>query len=86
MWQDYAFATCALLFGYALIPQMVKIYKKKSANQLSWQLLVCQFLAISLATITCKTLDLNLSSFINGLQLICLSIIIGQKIYYARML
>ena len=86
MWQDYALTLCAILFGYSLIPQMIRIHKERSATQLSWQLLGCQFFAISLASFTCLTLNLHIAATINFLQLICMGIIIGQKKYYERML
>lgn len=86
MWQDYALTLCAVLFGYSLIPQMIKIHKKKTASQFSWQLLFCQFCAITIASFTVLSLDLFLAAIINFTQLILLIVIIGQKIHYERML
>jgi len=82
MWQDYTFTGCAILFGYSLIPQIYRFYKKKSASQISWQYLILQSIATIIAVVTTCSLSFYITSVINSTQLFALAFIGIQKYIY----
>jgi len=84
MWQDYAFTVASFMFGYSLIPQLIKNYIAKSAEQISWQLMLGSLVALGISAVSCFTLKLYLTTAMNCIQMMCWSVMIYQKIHYAK--
>lgn len=82
MWQDYSFTVCSILFGYSLIPQVIKNYKSKDAEGISWQLCFVSIAGLIVGIITCLSLRFYFTSIINAIQIILWSLIIYQKVHY----
>ena len=82
MWQDYAFTIASLMFGYSLVPQLIKNHEVRSAEQISWQLMLISLATVLLSTIACYTLKLFLTTGMNLIQSLCWVAMIIQKLYY----
>lgn len=84
MWQDKLLMMCSILFGYSVIPQIIKNFKNKCAHQISWQLCIVTIFALFLSIIGMSCMKLYFTTSANTFQVICWSIVIFQKIFYRR--
>ena len=82
MWQDYIFTIAALMFGYSLVPQLIKNHKIRSAEQISWQLIILSLIGVILSAIACYTLKLFFTAGMNCIQILCWATMIYQKLHY----
>ena len=82
MWQDYAFTLASLMFGYSLVPQLIKNHKAQSAKQISWQLIIISLVAVIISVIACYTIKLYLTTGMNLIQSLCWIAMIVQKLYF----
>lgn len=82
IWQDYAFTTAAILFGYSVLPQVLRNYKCKSCEEITWQFIIFTLIAICISLTACFSLKLYLASSLNVIQFMLWFIIGSQKFYY----
>jgi len=82
MWHDYSFTLCSILFGYSLIPQVLKNYKEHDARGISWQLCGISILGLLVGIITCISLRFYFTVIINTIQIGLWLVIIYQKVNY----
>jgi uncharacterized protein with PQ loop repeat len=82
MIQDYILVFVGILFGYSLIPQIIKIFKNKSAKDLSFSFLIITFFGLLTISICFLTLKLYFSALTNIFTAICYFVLIILKIKY----
>ena len=84
IWQDVIMTGCSIIFSYALIPQVYRIFKLKKADQFSWQMIIPTVIALTIFNITSFTLGLYLTSAF-GISTVACWILIGiGKFKYGR--
>jgi len=84
MWQDYTLSFVGILFSYSLIPQVIKIYNRKSAEDISGQTCIISIIGLIICAICDFSLRLYWATGITLTTSIMWLIILIQKIIYTR--
>ena len=84
MIQDYLIMFCGILFSYSLIPQIIKIYKTKSANDLSWNFLILTLIGMLILTVCFLTMKYYFSFVVDLITSTCYIILIYLKFKYRK--
>ena len=82
MWQDYALTVASLMFGYSLIPQIIRNYRNKKVDQISWQMILVSLVAIIINIPASYTLELYMTTIMNCIQFVCWLLMMSQRFYY----
>jgi hypothetical protein len=84
VWQDIVIAICALLFGYALIPQVVQGFRKKK-GVMTLQTAVITTAGLYILAVCFLTLEMYFSMAMNFLTgTLWLLLLIQRAIYKKR--
>ena len=81
MWQDIIITISVILFGYALIPQIIQGFKKRKQD-ITLQTSLITALGMYAITIAYLTLKLTFSTITTGITGTLWLIIALQKIFY----
>lgn len=65
MWQDIVMSCVSVAFAYALVPQVIYSWKRKSV-ELSWQTLIITTIGICIMCVCFLTLGLYFTTVTNG--------------------
>ena len=80
--QDLILSICAIAFSYALIPQVILVYKLRAADQLSWQTVIVTSVGIWIMTITFFSMKLYFTAIADMFAAICWTLLLVAKILY----
>jgi len=80
---DIILCSSSTFYCIAIIPQIVKIHRLKSASEFSWMFLSIISVALIGAVTAKAILGLVGASIADSIQVIEYFILIGQKIYYS---
>ena len=81
-WEDVIMSVACLIFCGALVPQILKNYKQKTAEQISWIYLGLYVIGLFLLEIGFIGLKSWGVSILNGVTIIAYFIFGFQKFYY----
>lgn len=80
--QDKIFFICGLGFVYALVPQLIKTFKTKSAEDFSWHILIITALGMYVVTATLISLKFYWSAAIDLLDAVGWTVIFIAKVKF----
>ena len=83
-WFDLNMVMCSILFGYSIIPQIIKNYKSHNVSGISWQFCIVHMVALSICVISFAIMDMLWAMEINAIQIILWLLIIYQKVKYVK--
>jgi len=83
-YQDLIFSVGSMILSYSLIPQIVRIIKKKNADQFSWGFIIPTAIVLIVFCFAYASLGLKLTAGIGSITSICYCIIGFLKIKYGR--
>jgi len=83
-WIDIIIALSGIIFCYALIPQILKNYRQKMVNQISWLFLLFYVFGLILLEIGFLASQYWISSCLNAITIGEYFVIAYQKIYYEK--
>jgi len=84
IWPDIVMMGSGVVFCAALVPQIIKNYKQKSAEEISWGMLILYLIGIIILGVGFAGLGVW-GSFVTNAICFCGYLIIAiQKIYYER--
>ena len=81
MWQDLAIMIINIALGYALVPQIIKGFKKKKGD-VTLQTSIVSSISLFVMAFTVLTLDLYLSTIITFVDAVLWTILLVQKLKY----
>jgi len=79
---DLILALCSLTFAMSILPQIIRVYRMKKVDQLSFMFLIPTTVALFVSVVVLFILGLYFTMAMNALQFIEYIILVSLRMYY----